>query len=86
MSSAPLPQPDLPQPFKQPVDSGSDLLFSGYDPGAFYDEMVAPDWTPRPGSKPMFDKLANMPLDDFAERQAGRSFLPGPGHHLYRLQ
>ena len=31
MSSASLPQPSLPQPSSQPVDSGSGLLFSGYD-------------------------------------------------------
>src|SRR5437867_5951549 len=45
------------------------LLFDGYDPGAFYDEMVMPNGMPREGSAPMFDKLASMPLDVFEERR-----------------
>jgi uncharacterized circularly permuted ATP-grasp superfamily protein len=64
MSSA-----SVPQPIQPPADAGSGLLFSGYEAGNFYDEMVAPDGTPRPGSKPMFDKLANMPPEIFDERR-----------------
>ncbi|MES1262131.1 MAG: hypothetical protein ABUS49_10380, partial [Acidobacteriota bacterium] len=60
MSSASLPQS---------AHSGSQLLFSGYDPGNFYDEMVAPSGLPRPGAAPMYEKLASMPLDIFEERR-----------------
>src|SRR5258708_28964137 len=31
--------------------------------------MVSPNGAPRPGSAPMFDKLANMPLEIFEERR-----------------
>jgi uncharacterized circularly permuted ATP-grasp superfamily protein len=48
---------------------GPTELFSGYDPGTFYDEMVAPSGQPRPGSAAMFEKLAQMPLDVFEERR-----------------
>ena len=60
MSSASLPQS---------AHSGSQLLFSGYDPGNFYDEMVAPNGLPRPGAAAMYEKLANMPLEIFEERR-----------------
>src|SRR5260370_41671756 len=45
------------------------LLFDGSDPGSFYDEMVMPNGVPRPSSAPMYEKLANMPLDIFEERR-----------------
>jgi uncharacterized circularly permuted ATP-grasp superfamily protein len=57
MSSAPLAHP------------GNQLLFAGYEPGAFYDEMVMPNGVARPGAAPMYDKLANMPLEIFEERR-----------------
>jgi uncharacterized circularly permuted ATP-grasp superfamily protein len=44
-------------------------LFSGYDPGSFYDEMIAPNGEPRPWAAPMFEKFASMPLDTFEERR-----------------
>jgi uncharacterized circularly permuted ATP-grasp superfamily protein len=44
-------------------------LFSGYDPGSFYDEMMAPNGQPRPGAAPMFEQLAHMPLEIFEERR-----------------
>ena len=45
------------------------LLFEGYDPGSFYDEMVGPNCQPRPWAQPMYDKLANMPLEIYEERR-----------------
>jgi uncharacterized circularly permuted ATP-grasp superfamily protein len=48
---------------------GNQLLFNGYDPGSFYDEMVAPGGQPRPSSAPMYEKLANMPLEIYEERR-----------------
>jgi len=45
------------------------LLFTDYDPGSFYDEMVAADGTPRPFAASMYEKLAGMPLDVFEERR-----------------
>ncbi|MDQ1471963.1 MAG: hypothetical protein QOJ99_3443, partial [Bryobacterales bacterium] len=57
MSSAPLAHP------------GNQLLFAGYDPGAFYDEMVMPNGVARPCAAPMYEKLANMPLEIFEERR-----------------
>jgi uncharacterized circularly permuted ATP-grasp superfamily protein len=48
---------------------GNQLLFAGYDPGSFYDEMVAPNGQPRRCSAPMFEKLANMPLEIYEERR-----------------
>src|SRR6195952_2645884 len=57
MSSAPLAHP------------GNQLLFAGYDPGNFYDELIGSNGLPRPGAGPMYDKLANMPLEIFEERR-----------------
>src|ERR1700693_4458605 len=45
------------------------LLFTGYDPGSFYDELIAPNGAPGPCAAGMYDQLANMPLDDFEERR-----------------
>ena len=45
------------------------LLFTGYDPGAFYDELIAPNGEPRPCAAGMYDQLANMPLEVFEERR-----------------
>lgn len=61
MSSAASPNPEPTPPEK--------LLFDGYDPGSFYDEMIAPDGQPRPCAAPMYHKLANMPLEVFEERR-----------------
>ncbi len=44
-------------------------LFTGYDPGPFYDEMVGPNGEPRPWAAAMFEKLAAMPLEVFEERR-----------------
>jgi uncharacterized circularly permuted ATP-grasp superfamily protein len=49
--------------------SPDQLLFTGYDPGQFYDELIAPNGTPRPAAAPMYEKLATMPLDVFEERR-----------------
>ena len=53
------------------------LLFTGYAPGSFYDELIAPDGQPRPCAAPMYEQLANMPLEVFEERRklADLSFL-----------
>jgi uncharacterized circularly permuted ATP-grasp superfamily protein len=51
------------------VQASGQYLFSGYDPGSFYDEMVGPNGEPRPWAVPMFEKLAAMPLDVFEERR-----------------
>jgi hypothetical protein len=45
------------------------LLFTGYDPGPFYDELIAPSGLPRPCAAPMYEKLAAMPLEVFEERR-----------------
>ena len=45
------------------------LLFDGYAPGSFYDELIAPNGQPRPCAAPMYDQLANMPLEVFEERR-----------------
>ena len=55
-----------PIPAQFPPDK---LLFDGYDPGSFYDEMIAPDGRPRPCAAPMYEKLATMPLEIFEERR-----------------
>jgi len=49
--------------------SSSHLLFSGYDPGQFYDELIAPNGQPRPFAAAMHEMLASMPLDVFEERR-----------------
>ena len=51
------------------VHSPNQLLFSGYDPGAFYDELIAPNGQPRPCAAAMYENLASMPLDAFEERR-----------------
>jgi uncharacterized circularly permuted ATP-grasp superfamily protein len=45
------------------------LLFRGYDPGSFYDELIGPNGQPRPFAEAMYDILANMPLGVFEERR-----------------
>src|SRR3984957_15873487 len=45
------------------------LLFTGYDPGSFYDELIAPNGQPRSCAAPMYEMLANMPLGVFEERR-----------------
>src|ERR1700686_1109452 len=51
------------------VHSSDQLLFSGYDPGSFYDELVSPNGEPRAFAAPMYEKLASMPRDVFEERR-----------------
>ncbi len=45
------------------------LLFTGYDPGSFYDELIAPNGQPRPCAAAMYEQLATMPLEVFEERR-----------------
>ncbi len=45
------------------------LLFTGYDPGSFYDELIAPNGEPRPCASGIYDQLVNMPLEVFEERR-----------------
>ncbi len=52
-----------------PVHSADRFLFSGYDPGSFYDELIAPNGHPRPCAITMYENLAKMPLGDFEERR-----------------
>ncbi|MDE3197672.1 MAG: circularly permuted type 2 ATP-grasp protein, partial [Acidobacteriota bacterium] len=49
--------------------SKNDFLFAGYDPGSFYDELIAPNGQPRPCAATMYENLANMPLAAFEERR-----------------
>jgi uncharacterized circularly permuted ATP-grasp superfamily protein len=53
----------------QPAFPVNQLLFDGYDPGNFYDELIAPNGTPRPGAAPMHEQLAAMPREVFEERR-----------------
>jgi uncharacterized circularly permuted ATP-grasp superfamily protein len=57
MSSAPSPFPS------------DQLLFAGYDPGSFYDELIAPNGEPRPCAAAMYESFASMPLGVFEERR-----------------
>jgi uncharacterized circularly permuted ATP-grasp superfamily protein len=43
------------------------LLFEGYDPGTFHDELIAPNGDPRPWARPIHDALSKMPLAEFEE-------------------
>ncbi len=43
--------------------------FSSYDPGNFYDELVEPGGTPRPGARLLVDKIESLPPGDLAMRQ-----------------
>ena len=52
-----------------PLHPSDQLLFTGYDPGSFYDELIAPNGLPRPCAAPMYEKLADMPLEVFEERR-----------------
>ncbi|HKD10191.1 MAG TPA: circularly permuted type 2 ATP-grasp protein [Bryobacteraceae bacterium] len=52
-----------------PVQSPERFLFSGYDPGSFYDELIAPNGVPRPCAATIYESLAKMPLGDFEERR-----------------
>src|SRR5438046_589679 len=45
------------------------LLFTGYDPGSYYDELIGPNGQPRPCAAAMYEKLAAMPLAVFEERR-----------------
>ena len=45
-------------------------LFSGYELGAAYDEMIDAAGGPRPHYRPLFDRLATTPPDDFRRRKA----------------
>jgi len=43
--------------------------FNRYDPGNFYDELIEPDGTPRPGVRLLVDKIESLPPGDLAMRQ-----------------
>ena len=45
------------------------LLFQGYEPGSFYDEVIAPNGLPRPCAAAMYESFASMPLGLFEERR-----------------
>jgi uncharacterized circularly permuted ATP-grasp superfamily protein len=45
------------------------LLFAGYEPGSFYDELIAPNGEPRPCAAAMYHQLASMPRGVFDERR-----------------
>jgi uncharacterized circularly permuted ATP-grasp superfamily protein len=45
------------------------LDFSGYDPGEFFDELIAADGTPRSGAQLLVDKIASLPPGDLLMRQ-----------------
>ena len=45
------------------------LDFSGYDPGDFFDELIAPDGSPRSGAQLLVDKIASLPPGDLLMRQ-----------------
>ena len=51
------------------VHSSDQLLFTGYDPGSFYDELIAPSGQPRTCAAGMYEQLATMPLEIFEERR-----------------
>ena len=52
-------------------------LFSGYEPGNFYDEMFSSAGEPRPSYANVFQKLSSMALEQYEERRklADLSFL-----------
>jgi len=43
--------------------------FRTYNPGDFYDELIATDGTPRPGARLLVDKIESLPSGDLAFRQ-----------------
>ena len=43
--------------------------FSSYDPGDFYDELIAPGGIPRPGVQLLVDKIESLPPGQLAMRQ-----------------
>ena len=43
--------------------------FSNYDPGDFYDELIAPGGIPRPGVQLLVDKIESLPPGQLAMRQ-----------------
>lgn len=45
------------------------LDFSGYDPGDFFDELIAADGSPRSGAQLLVDKIASLPPGDLLLRQ-----------------
>lgn len=45
------------------------LTFSSYDPEDFFDELIAPDGTPRPGAQLLVDKIESLPPGDLTMRQ-----------------
>ncbi|MDP9170906.1 MAG: circularly permuted type 2 ATP-grasp protein [Acidobacteriota bacterium] len=51
------------------AQTGNQLLFDGYDPGAFYDELIDADGVPRPCAAAIYEKLASMPRATFEERR-----------------
>ena len=51
------------------IHPSDQLLFTGYDPGSFYDELIAPSGQPRACAAGMYEQLATMPLEIFEERR-----------------
>ena len=45
------------------------MLFEGYEPGAFYDEMFATSTQPRPHYQRLFDRFRELSLDEFCEKR-----------------
>jgi uncharacterized circularly permuted ATP-grasp superfamily protein len=45
------------------------MLFEGYEPGAFYDEMFAASAQPRPHYQRLFDRFRELSLDEFCEKR-----------------
>ncbi|MFZ1955996.1 MAG: circularly permuted type 2 ATP-grasp protein, partial [Desulfobacterales bacterium] len=43
--------------------------FETYDPGDYYDELIAADGHPRPGAQLLVDKIMSLPPGELALRQ-----------------
>ena len=50
-------------------EASSQVRWPPYDPGAFYDELVAPDGAPRPAALALFEHFTELGPDGLAERQ-----------------
>ncbi len=53
----------------RPGEASGQVRWPPYDPGAFYDELVAPDGAPRPAALALFDHFTELGADGLAERQ-----------------
>lgn len=43
--------------------------FSQYDAGTFFDELILPDGSPRPGAQLLIDRIESLPFSDLIQRQ-----------------